>query len=61
MTKEIANAEVIAVYPNKVRVAVDDLLNFQVAGEFFALDPFLRSRTMTTFLSFASSKAFQSR
>ena len=32
MTDEIANAEVVAVYPNKVRVAVDDLLNFQAAG-----------------------------
>ena len=33
MTEKIANAEVVAVYPNKVRVAVDDLLNFQAAGE----------------------------
>lgn len=60
MTEEVANAEVVAVYPNKVRVAVDDLLNFQAAGSLFVLGLFSKSRTMTTFWS-ASSKAFQSR
>lgn len=42
MTEEIANAEVVAVYPNKVRVAVDDLLNFQVAGESLRVGSFLK-------------------
>lgn len=27
------NAEVISVYPNKVRISVDNLENFQVADE----------------------------
>jgi DNA helicase HerA-like ATPase len=42
MTEEIANAEVVAVYPNKVRVAVDDLLNFQTAGESLRVGSFLK-------------------
>ncbi len=42
MTEEIANAEVVAVYPNKVRVAVDDLLNFQAAGESLRVGSFLK-------------------
>ena len=42
MTDEIANAEVVAVYPNKVRVAVDDLLNFQAAGESLRVGSFLK-------------------
>lgn len=42
MTEEVANAEVVAVYPNKVRVAVDDLLNFQAAGESLRVGSFLK-------------------
>ena len=42
MTEKIANAEVVAVYPNKVRVAVDDLLNFQTAGESLRVGSFLK-------------------
>jgi len=42
MTEEIANAEVVAVYPNKVRVAVDDLVNFQAAGESLRVGSFLK-------------------
>lgn len=42
MAEEIANAEVVAVYPNKVRVAVDDLLNFQTAGESLRVGSFLK-------------------
>ncbi|ALX96290.1 Bipolar DNA helicase [Serratia fonticola] len=42
MTEKIANAEVVAVYPNKVRVAVDDLLNFQAAGESLRVGSFLK-------------------
>lgn len=42
MNEEIANAEVVAVYPNKVRVAVDDLLNFQAAGESLRVGSFLK-------------------
>ncbi|UWU25427.1 DUF87 domain-containing protein (plasmid) [Rhizobium sp. CB3060] len=42
MTEEIANAEVVAVYPNKVRVAVDDLINFQAAGESLRVGSFLK-------------------
>lgn len=42
MTEEIANAEVVAVYPNKIRVAVDDLLNFQAAGESLRVGSFLK-------------------
>ena len=42
MSEEIANAEVVAVYPNKVRVAVDDLLNFQAAGESLRVGSFLK-------------------
>ena len=45
MTEEIANAEVVAVYPNKVRVAVDDLLNFQAAGESLPAAPLLAGRS----------------
>lgn len=42
MTEEIVNAQVVAVYPNKVRVAVDDLLNFQTAGESLRVGSFLK-------------------
>ncbi|MCQ1839157.1 ATP-binding protein [Neorhizobium galegae] len=42
MTEEIANAEVVAVYPNKVRVAVDDLINFQAVGESLRVGSFLK-------------------
>ncbi|MNO53703.1 AAA-like domain protein [compost metagenome] len=42
MHTEIAHAEVIAVYPNKVRVAVDDLINFQAAGEALRVGSFLK-------------------
>lgn len=42
MAEEIANAEVVAVYPNKVRIAVDDLMNFEVAGESLRVGSFLR-------------------
>ncbi len=42
MTEDVANAEVVAVYPNKVRVSVDDLLNFQAAGEALRVGSFLK-------------------
>ncbi len=42
MTAEIVNAEVIAVYPNRVRVAVDDLINFQASGEALRVGSFLK-------------------
>lgn len=42
MTEEIANAEVIAVYPNKVRVSVDNLLHFQKAVDSLRVGSFLK-------------------
>ncbi|PPJ45430.1 DUF87 domain-containing protein [Rhizobium sp. KAs_5_22] len=42
MTEEIANAEVIAVYPNKVRVSVDNLLDFQKAVDSLRVGSFLK-------------------
>ena len=42
MHTEIALAEVIAVYPNKARIAVDDLINFQAAGEALRVGSFLK-------------------
>ena len=35
--KEKLNAEVIAVLPNKVKISVDDLENFQLAAHIFGL------------------------
>ncbi|ANK91540.1 MULTISPECIES: anti-phage-associated helicase HerA [unclassified Rhizobium] len=42
MSDEVVNAEVVSVYPNKVRVAVDDLVNFQAAGESLRVGSFLK-------------------
>jgi len=42
MQNNIVSAEVIAVYPNKVRIAVDNLENFQVAGEALKVGSFLK-------------------
>lgn len=36
------NAEVISVYPNKVRISVDNLENFQVADEKLRVGSYLR-------------------
>ena len=36
------NAEVIAVYPNKVRISVDDLNDFQIAEEKLKVGSYLR-------------------
>lgn len=36
------NAEVVAVFPNKVRIAVDDLVSFQIAGESLRVGSFLK-------------------
>ncbi len=42
LENEVANAEVIAVYPNKVRVSVDDLLDFQKAVDSLRVGSFLK-------------------
>lgn len=42
MTENIVNAEVVSVYPNKVRIAVDDLENFQVASQSLRVGSFLK-------------------
>ncbi|MBF1086676.1 hypothetical protein, partial [Solobacterium sp.] len=43
MKEEIKiNAEVIAVYPNKVRISVDDLNDFQIAEEKLKVGSYLR-------------------
>lgn len=40
--ESVVNAEVVAVYPNKVRVSVDDLHDFQLAGESLRVGSFLK-------------------
>lgn len=42
MEQENLNAEVIAVFPNKVRISVDDLENFQLAEEKLKVGSYLR-------------------
>lgn len=42
MMKEKINAEVIAVYPNKIRIAVDDLSEFQLDTESLKVGSYLR-------------------
>jgi DNA helicase HerA-like ATPase len=42
MTNESINAEVIAVFPNKVKIIVDDLKNFKLADESLKVGSYLR-------------------
>lgn len=42
MTENVANAEVVAVHPNKVRISVDDLLDFQKAVDSLRVGSFLK-------------------
>ena len=42
MTTEKINAEVIAVYPNKVKISVDNLEDFKIADESLKVGSYLR-------------------